>query len=68
MSDEEIVREIFPRAVCSTHGIFRNMLAIYESPRNVEMDPFWGRMLSKTFHETEEAAWADAASQMTEEK
>ncbi len=65
MSNEEIVKGIFPRAVCSTHGIFRDMLAIYERPLNVEMDPFWGRMLSKTFHETEEDAWADAALKAT---
>lgn len=61
LTDEQKVKAKWPRATCSTPGLFRNMLAIYERPCNEEIEPFWGKILSSTFHETEEAAWADAA-------
>ncbi len=66
MTDEEKVKAKWPKAICWTHGIFRDMLAIYERPFNTEMEPFWGKMLSSTFHETEAEAWADAAKRLEE--
>ena len=68
LTDERVVREKWPRAICWTHGIFRDMLAIYDPPCNKKMEPFWGKMLSDTFHEKEADAWHDAAERIRKER
>lgn len=61
---ERKVKAVWPDAICWTHGIFSDRFSIYERPRNPDVEPFWGKRLSKTFHETEDEAWLDAASRL----
>jgi hypothetical protein len=56
---EQKVRQKYPKAVPTLHGIFGNRLMIVVPPRNTEMDGFWGEHLSDHF-DSEEEAWADA--------